>query len=54
MPIDWKTVKAGLDPGRFTVLTAAAMLKKSQPWKGYAQASRSLAKAIRQLTSALR
>jgi bifunctional non-homologous end joining protein LigD len=54
MPIDWKTVKACLDPGRFTVLTAAAMLKKSQPWKGYAQASRSLAKAIRQLTSALR
>jgi bifunctional non-homologous end joining protein LigD len=52
MPIHWQAVKAGLDPGRFTVRTAAAMLKQSQPWEDYVKASRSLEKAIRQLTSA--
>jgi hypothetical protein len=28
MPIHWNVVKAGLDPGRFTVRTGAAILKK--------------------------
>jgi bifunctional non-homologous end joining protein LigD len=50
MPIDWKDVKAGLDPARFTVHTGAALLKKTNPWGGYPQAGRPLAKAIRQLT----
>jgi bifunctional non-homologous end joining protein LigD len=50
MPIDWKQVRAGLDPKRFTVRTAAALLQKSRPWTGYDAASRSLAEAIRVLT----
>jgi bifunctional non-homologous end joining protein LigD len=52
MPVDWKVVKAGLDPAQFTVRTGAAFLRQSQPWDGYARASRSLAKSIRQVTAA--
>jgi len=52
MPIPWKAVKAGLDPTLFTVRTGAAILQKSRPWDDYGHASRSLAKAIRQVTSA--
>jgi bifunctional non-homologous end joining protein LigD len=50
MPLHWKETKAGLDPARFTVRTAAALLKKSRPWEQYAESARSLASAIRQLT----
>jgi bifunctional non-homologous end joining protein LigD len=50
MPIDWQQVRAGLDPKKFTVRTAAALLQKSRPWAGYDAASRSLAEAIRMLT----
>jgi len=52
MPIHWKAVKAGLNPAKFTVRTGAAILRKSRPWEEYLDASRSLAKAIRELTSA--
>ena len=48
MPIDWKDVKAALDPTRYTVRTGAAILAQSKPWEGYRQAARSLASAIRQ------
>jgi len=51
MPIHWKAVKVGLDPGRFTVRTGAAILEKSRPWEDYGKASRSLSRAIRQVTS---
>jgi len=52
MPVDWKAVKAGLDPAQFTVRTGAVILQKSRPWAAYDDGSRSLAKAIRQLMSA--
>ena len=33
MPLDWKAVKAGLDPGRFTVATAARYVaSRADPW----------------------
>lgn len=51
MPIDWKDVKAGLVPGRYTVRSGAALLKKSRPWEGYADSARSLAGAIRRITA---
>jgi bifunctional non-homologous end joining protein LigD len=50
MPIDWKQVKAGLDPSRYTVRSGPALLKKSKPWEQYKQAARSLASAIRRAT----
>jgi bifunctional non-homologous end joining protein LigD len=51
MPIDWKEVKTGLDPLRYTVRTGAALLKKSNPWEHYAHSALSLASAIRQVTA---
>ena len=48
MPIDWKDVKAALNPARYTVRTGAALLAKTKPWEGYRQAARSLANVIRQ------
>jgi bifunctional non-homologous end joining protein LigD len=50
MPIDWKTVREGLDPLTFTVRSAPKLLRKSKPWEGYVKAARSLADAILALT----
>lgn len=46
MPIEWSRVKAGLDPMRYTLRTAPALLKKEKPWRNYAKAGRSLRSAI--------
>ena len=51
MPIHWKEVKAGLDPKRYTLRTAPSMLKKSKPWTDFLASAKSLAAAIRQVTS---
>jgi bifunctional non-homologous end joining protein LigD len=51
MPIDWKLVKRGLEPARYTVRSGAAILKKSNTWAGYDEAARSLSNAIRIVTS---
>jgi bifunctional non-homologous end joining protein LigD len=42
MPLDWSAVKKGLDPKRFTVRTAPALLRKSRAWRDYAKAARPL------------
>src|SRR5229473_3013864 len=42
MPLEWNAVKKGLDPRRFTVRTAPALLKKSRAWRDYAKAARPL------------
>lgn len=52
MPIHWNEVRAGLDPKRFTVRTAAAILAKSRPWKDYHQATRPLHTAIERVLRA--
>jgi bifunctional non-homologous end joining protein LigD len=49
MPLNWPQVKAGLDPKRFTLRTAPALLKKSKAWTGYDKAARSLKAAIAKL-----
>ena len=46
MPLEWSQVKAGLDPRRFNLRTAPALLKKSKPWRGYDKAAVPLRKAI--------
>ena len=51
MPLDWKEVRKGLEPSRFTVASAAAILKKSKPWKEYEDGARPLTAAIERLTS---
>jgi bifunctional non-homologous end joining protein LigD len=50
MPIHWRQVRRGLDPGRFTLRSAPALLRKGKPWEGYDGAARSLADAIRAVT----
>ena len=50
MPIEWKEVRPGLDPKRFTLRSAPDLLRKSKAWEGYADSGRSLAGAIRFIT----
>jgi bifunctional non-homologous end joining protein LigD len=50
MPLEWKEIRKGLQPSRFTVRNAPALLKKSNPWREYAGSAQSLATAIERLT----
>lgn len=47
MPIEWSQVRRGLDPGRFTLRTAARLLGRTGPWTGYAAAATPLSRAIK-------
>jgi bifunctional non-homologous end joining protein LigD len=49
MPLLWSQVKKGLDPTRFTLRTASALLKKSAAWRDYDDAARPLIEAARRL-----
>ena len=42
MPLDWKQVRRGLDPAKFTIRTAPKLIAKSQAWKDYCDAERPL------------
>ncbi|MGH6956304.1 MAG: DNA ligase D, partial [Caulobacteraceae bacterium] len=46
MPLVWSQVKSGLDPKRFTLRTAPALIGKSKAWQGYHAAARPLVDAI--------
>jgi bifunctional non-homologous end joining protein LigD len=48
-PLTWSQVKAGLDPKRYTIRTAPALLKKTKAWADYAESERPLAPAIKKL-----
>jgi bifunctional non-homologous end joining protein LigD len=49
MPLNWSQVKSGLEPSRFTMRTAAALLKKIKPWQEYCGGERPLKQAIERL-----
>jgi bifunctional non-homologous end joining protein LigD len=49
MPLTWSQVKAGLDPTRYTIRTAPALLAKTTAWTDYFEAERPLAAAIKRL-----
>ncbi|HEY1876300.1 MAG TPA: DNA ligase D, partial [Rhizomicrobium sp.] len=51
MPLDWSAIKKGLDPKRFTVRTAPALIAKSKAWKDYAKAQRPLLPVLKKLAS---
>ncbi|HWA88542.1 MAG TPA: DNA ligase D [Rhizomicrobium sp.] len=51
-PLTWAQVKKGLDPKKFTVETAPALLKKSKAWADYCDSERPLAPAIKKLSAA--
>ena len=50
-PLTWAQVKKGLDPGRFTLRTAPALLKDTTAWRDYFESERPLREAIRRLGS---
>ncbi len=47
MPLNWSQVKAGLDPTRYTIRTAADYARKATEWENYCDAERPLEDAIR-------
>lgn len=49
MPLTWAQVRAGLDPKRFTIASAPALMAKSQPWADYYKAAYPLKAAIKKL-----
>jgi bifunctional non-homologous end joining protein LigD len=51
-PLTWSQVRAGLDPRRYTIRTAPALLAKTNAWADYADGERSLETAIKRLGSA--
>jgi bifunctional non-homologous end joining protein LigD len=52
MPIAWSQVKAGLDPKRYTVRTAPALIARNNPWADYRKSARPLQTAIEKLMGA--
>jgi bifunctional non-homologous end joining protein LigD len=46
MPLTWNEARAGLDPQRFTMRTARALLARSGAWDGYREAARPLVAAF--------
>ena len=48
-PLTWSQVKAGLDPKRYTVRTAPALLAKTSAWEDYCDSEKPLDVAIKRL-----
>ena len=51
MPLNWNQVRNGLDPKKFTLRTAPALLKRSRAWKDWCDSERPLRRAIEHLTN---
>ena len=49
MPLMWPQVRAGLNPKRYTLRTAPALIAKSKAWEEYCESERPLEPAIREL-----
>jgi bifunctional non-homologous end joining protein LigD len=49
MPLAWSQVRKGLDPKRFTIRTAPALVEQLTAWDGYHDGARDLASAIKRL-----
>ena len=49
MPLNWSQVKKGLDPGRFTIRSALALVGKLTAWEDYCEAERPLLPALQRL-----
>ncbi|WP_315738667.1 DNA ligase D [Bradyrhizobium sp. SZCCHNR1093] len=51
MPLTWAQVKNGLEPKRYTVRTAPALLPKTKAWEGYDDAAGAIKPAMRKLAN---
>ena len=47
MPLQWPQLRSGLDPGRFSIRSAPALLLRDKPWQDYASSAQPLRAAIR-------
>lgn len=54
MPLTWSQARTGLEPGKFTVRTAWALLERSGAWEEYAESSRPLLPPIEKVAGACR
>ena len=52
MPLGWEQVRMALDPARFSIRTAAALLAKSGAWKDYPEGTRPVSDAFKRLSGA--
>jgi bifunctional non-homologous end joining protein LigD len=52
MPLNWSQVKRGLNPQKFTMRTAPALLRNSKPWRDYCEQEQPLRGAIEKLVRA--
>jgi bifunctional non-homologous end joining protein LigD len=50
MPLTWNQVRRGLDPRKFTVRSAPALLARSSAWSDYPDSASPIDEAIRKLT----
>jgi bifunctional non-homologous end joining protein LigD len=51
MPLHWRQVRAGLDPKRFTIRTAPALLAKDKPWQDYCESGAPLKSTIQKFVA---
>jgi bifunctional non-homologous end joining protein LigD len=49
MPLEWSQIKKGLDPKKFTVRTAPALIAKSKAWSDYDKGERPLLPVLKKL-----
>ena len=49
-PLNWTQVRVGLDPRRYTIRTAPALLAKTTAWADYDDSARSIETAIKRLS----
>jgi bifunctional non-homologous end joining protein LigD len=54
MPLAWKQARTGLDPKKFTIRTARALLDRSAAWEDYGEGFRPLLPAIEKLVGGSR
>ncbi|MBP2568655.1 MULTISPECIES: DNA ligase D [Agrobacterium] len=54
MPLTWAQVKTDLDPKRFTIRTAPALLDNTSAWQDYCDGQRSLEQAIKRLAKSMK
>jgi bifunctional non-homologous end joining protein LigD len=54
MPLTWGQARTGLDPGKFTIRTARALLDRTGAWEEYAESERPLLPAIERISGGTR
>jgi bifunctional non-homologous end joining protein LigD len=51
MPVAWTQVRAGLDPAKYNLHTAPALIRKSKAWDGYGDGERAFFPAAKKLVA---